>query len=67
MNSFAREGAPEEKRRLAVEIFGSNLTLDGQKLVGKATKPWDALVPSDPPLTIEPLHAVVRTSFGIPE
>ncbi len=61
----ARSGMGEEKRRLALEIFGSNLVLDGQKLVGRATKPWDALAVSDPSMKMEHVVSAVRTAFGI--
>lgn len=65
VHEFARSEVAEEKRRLALEIFGSNLTLHGQTLVGRATKPWDALVVSTHPLTLEHVVAAVRTAFGI--
>ena len=58
---------PLEKRLLAIEIFGSNLTLDGRKLVGRATKPWDALLNSNSSVVSVPLYDAVRAAFGIPE
>ena len=64
---YAQSGSGLEKRRLALDIFGSNLSLDGQKLVGRATKPWNALVVSDRPVELEYMVAAVRTAFGIAE
>ena len=65
VHGIAAAGNLESKRTLALEIFGSNLTLDGQKLVGRATKPWDALAVSDPSMKMEHVVSAVRTAFGI--
>jgi DNA invertase Pin-like site-specific DNA recombinase len=65
VHEIARNGVGEEKRRVAINIFGSNLALVGQKLVGRATKPWEALAVSDYSLNIEHVVSVVRTAFGI--
>ncbi len=64
---IARTGTPEQRRALAVEVFGSNLTLDGQKLSGAATKPWDAIPSFNASGDLVTLYAAVRTAFGIPE
>lgn len=58
-------GSGEEKRSLALAIFGSNLSLDGQKLVSRATKPWDTLASSNPRPDFEHVVAAVRTAFEV--
>jgi DNA invertase Pin-like site-specific DNA recombinase len=55
-----------ELRGLALEIFGSNLSLDGQKLSGVALKPWDALLVFNQSKHVVPLRDAVRTAFGVP-
>jgi site-specific DNA recombinase len=37
----AESGTKHDKKRLAVEIFGSNLLLDQKNLAGMALKPWN--------------------------
>ena len=41
---IAESGSLQEKRVLALEIFGSNLVLDAKKARGSCVKPWSALV-----------------------
>ncbi len=41
---IAKAGAPEEKKGLALKIFGSNLVLDCKKARGCCVKPWSLLV-----------------------
>ena len=40
-------GSLQEKRVLALEVFGSNLVLDCKKARGSCVKPWSALVESN--------------------
>jgi site-specific DNA recombinase len=40
---IAQNGSQNEKRQLAVEIFGSNLRLDGKNLRGEAVKSWSSV------------------------
>ncbi len=56
-------GSAHEKRGLAVEIFGSNLRLDGKILRGRAVKPWDASLDFTPESGLVPLHTAVRNAF----
>ncbi|MFO1459472.1 MAG: hypothetical protein U1G08_08675 [Verrucomicrobiota bacterium] len=67
IHEFATEGSMEGKRTLAREVFGSNLTLVGQKLFGRATKPWSALANSGGHPDLEHVVSAVRMAFGIPE
>lgn len=55
-----------EKRQLAVEIFGSNITLNGKSLAGRALKPWDALLSSHSKTSMVHISDAVRTAFGLP-
>ena len=43
LSNIAQAGAPEEKRRAAVQVFGSNLFLDSRKARGCAVEPWSHL------------------------
>jgi hypothetical protein len=40
LGSLVKKASPTERRRLAAEVFGSNLRLSGKKLSGEAVKPW---------------------------
>ena len=40
----ALKGSPQEKKSVALKIFGSNLFLDGKKARGCSVKPWSLLV-----------------------
>ena len=40
----AVSGSLQEKRVLALKIFGSNLVLEGKKARGSCVKPWSLLV-----------------------
>src|ERR1043166_8779045 len=40
MSEVAEIGSPQEKKRVAVQVFGSNLFLDSKKARGCAAKPW---------------------------
>jgi hypothetical protein len=42
----AQSGSLQEKKRVAVQVFGSNLFLDSKKARGSASKPW-SLVPEN--------------------
>jgi hypothetical protein len=44
LSKIAQTGAPQEKRRVAVQLFGSNLFLDSRKARGCAVEPWSLLV-----------------------
>ena len=53
---IADTGSSAEKRQLAVEIFGSNITLNGKSLAGRALKPWDALLASHSTTSMVGVH-----------
>ena len=40
LSETAQNGSPHEKKRVAVQVFGSNLFLDSKKARGCAAKPW---------------------------
>ncbi len=40
LSEIAEIGSPQEKKRVAVQVFGSNLFLDSRKARGCAAKPW---------------------------
>ena len=44
---IAISGSLQEKRVLALKVFGSNLVLDCKKARGSCVKPWSALVESN--------------------
>jgi site-specific DNA recombinase len=46
LRETAELGSPQEKKRVAVQVFGSNLFLDSKKARGYAAKPW-SLVPEN--------------------
>ena len=41
---IAVNGSPQEKKVLALKVFGSNLVLDCKKARGSCVKPWSLLV-----------------------
>jgi site-specific DNA recombinase len=43
LGEIAEIGSPQEKKRVASEVFGSNLFLDSKKARGDAAKPWSLL------------------------
>ena len=43
-SEIAMKGSLQEKRVLALEVFGSNLVLESKKARGSCVKPWSALV-----------------------
>jgi hypothetical protein len=45
---IAVSGSLQEKRVLALEVFGSNLVLDGKKARGSCVKSWSLLVETSP-------------------
>ena len=55
---IAKTGSLHEKKRLASDIFGSNLTLVGKKASGSALKPWSFL-----PISRDFLEVVGRVGF----
>jgi hypothetical protein len=61
LDKIARSGTVLEKRRIAVEVFGLNLTLNGKILLGRAMEPWPAASNfathrnSEPMIGIEPM------------
>ena len=67
VHEITSSGTTGELRALAVEVFGSNLTLDGKILGGRAVEPWNALVGFNPSTSLVPVLDAIRTAFGIPE
>ena len=47
LGEIAEKGSPQEKRRIAVQVFGSNLCLASKKARGSALKPWSLIPESD--------------------
>jgi hypothetical protein len=64
LGEVATTGAPQEKKLLAREVFGSNLFLDSKKARGSALKPWFFLSENSsflevvPRLGLEPIFCV---------
>ena len=48
MGEIAVKGSLQEKRVLALKVFGSNLVLDFKKARGSCVKPWSLLVETSP-------------------
>ncbi len=44
LSEIAQSGSPQAKKRVAVQVFGSNLFLDSKKARGSCIKPWSLLV-----------------------
>jgi hypothetical protein len=59
-----KDGRKDEVRRLALEIFGSNLTLVGKTLRGEAVKPWSLLPKTGINLCLVTILTVARQLFG---
>ena len=60
---IAVKGSLQEKRVLALKVFGSNLVLDCKKARGSCVKPWSALVESNQSGGLEWLYDFARTFF----
>ena len=62
-DQIVHKGPLNEKKALAVKVFGSNLVLDGKKARGKAVKPWAILVENELPQDVECLFEATRKFF----
>jgi len=63
LGEIAEIGSPKEKKRVASEVFGSNLFLDNKKARGDALKPWSLLSENHSLLEMVPLYRTARTFF----
>ncbi len=56
----------QQKRVLALEVFGSNLVLDCKKARGSCVKPWSLLVESNSPTGgMEPMSGIEPPTYGL--
>jgi hypothetical protein len=60
---LAESGSLQEKRILALKVFGSNLVLDSKKPRGSCVKPWLLLVENSSSFLVECLYNSARTFF----
>ena len=60
---IAVSGSSEDKRGLALKIFGSNLVLDCKKARGCCVKPWSLLGEKSQTGGMVPLYTAARTFF----
>jgi DNA invertase Pin-like site-specific DNA recombinase len=63
LDKIAFTASPKEKKALALNIFGSNLTLVGKKARGKAVNPWSLLQNKSPLLDRVRAHDSARLKF----
>jgi hypothetical protein len=62
---IAVSGSLQEKRVLALEVFGSNLILDCKKARGSCIKPWSLLVESNQTGGMEPMSGIEPPTYGL--
>ena len=60
---IAVSGSLQEKRVLALKVFGSNLVLDCKKARGYCLKPWSPIVENPTTGGLVPLYDSARTFF----
>ena len=59
----AEKGSPQEKKRVAVQVFGSNLILESKEARGCSTKPWSTLLENHQTGGMVHLYRSARTYF----
>ena len=63
VRKIAETGSPHEKKSLALQMFGSNLVLNGKTAHGRAVKPWSFLRNEASNLRIVHVYSLARTFF----
>ena len=66
LDKIAKTGSALEKKEVAYDIFGSNLTLDRKKARGLALKPWNLLPKNANTLRLEPMSGIEPETSSLP-
>ena len=65
IGKIAISGSLQEKRVLALKVFGSNLVLDCKKARGSCVKPWSLLVENPSRLEMVPASGIEPLTSGL--
>ena len=65
VGEIAMKGSPQERKRVALKIFGSNLFLDNKKARGSCLKPWSLLLENSSCCEMVPEEGIEPTTKGL--